>query len=390
MFDVIIEYATLHATKMYNCFEFTFKMSLEDNFHIFKNIYESRPLKFDNKTKLIPIHERFTIDTEKNALFLKCKIKTTENKIEKHTTPVFFLFYKTCNSLNKINFNLEDDVQLEISFKIVGSQNNSECLSDTDLDKNNDESPSFIELIKITKIFMKKVTAVRKLQWWAEKIIVKKNYKRDFWFFIALLFFIYFGRIILITIVFLLFFQRFRNKYRSFFLESMGIFFKKEEASIEMNNNLKWIKDSQLMVINLSHAMKNLSIYSENKFLLFLVFKNSIYFFSFLIILFSFSLTQLIIISYILFYLFKYFGDLQFTNKSVHIFIPNCHFLTKNLEKQIKNLIKKLKPRKNVKFLFFQENESKNFGKFDKSALPILCKLKSHARIFGFNGKFAT
>ena len=382
MFDIIIEYATLHATKTCNSFEFTFKMSLEDNFHIFKNIYESRPLKFDNKTKLIPIHERFTIDTEKNALFLKSKIKTNENKSGKNIMPLFFLFYKTCNSLNKINFNLEDDVQLEISFKIVGSQNNSVCLSGTDLEKNNEESPSFIELIKITKIFMKKVTAVRKLQWWAEKIIVKKNYKRDFLFFIALLIFIYFGRIILIIIVFLLFFQRFRNKYRSFFLESMWIFFKKEEASIEMNNNLKWIKDSQIMVINISHAMKNLSIFSENKLLLFLVFKNSIYFFIFLIILLSLSLTQFIIISYIFFYLFKYFGDLIFTSKSVKIFLQNCHFLAKNLEKKIKNLIKKLKPRKYVKFLFFQENESKNFGKFDKSALPILCKLKSYAGIF--------
>lgn len=375
MFELIIEYANFFTEKLHPGFEFQVTMYLEEGYFNFKQIYQSRRLNYTNELKTLPIHERFSIQTNQDILFLKAELKITNPKNCNLEFEKMFLFYKTKDSIQKFNFEFSNEFRLEVQYKIITSTRDGPLVEniDSDTEKKDDDSPSFIELIKITKVFMKKVTPVRKLQWFFEKEIARKKLTRDLKIVAFVIFHSYFATYFYILIAISTLFKKVRNKYREYFLESVAIFFKKEDSTIETNNNLIWIKESQLMVIKLSNLMKNIICSKTEKSTLFLVFKNFTIFMILIGFVHIFSWRQFLVIFFISGGFYKYKDQIEDNYPKLYIFFEKLFFSGKIILESLTNKIKKKGKAKIVKYLFFHENESKNFNKFDNRALPLLC-----------------
>ena len=250
-------------------------MSLEESFISFGKMYQSRKIQYDTKLKRIPIHERFAIQTNHQMTFIKTKLQINGFETTIQTDSIYTLMYNMKDSEKELVFEIKPDFSISIIFRFLTGRNDNNCNTNTDSDVFNklDESPSLIELIKITKDFMKKVTFVRKLQWNVEKELFRKSGRRDFVLLFLIWLYSCLYHLFLPTLLLLFCFQTIRDKSRVYLVETISYYFKVEDPDVELNNNLVWIKGSQLMIINFTNFMKELSVFGSNKRVLYKLFK---------------------------------------------------------------------------------------------------------------------
>lgn len=370
------------TTNKSSIFSFQIHMDLESHFHHFQKVYESRTLRFDGKVKRIIIHEQFTVDVGLNALFLKTRLLVgtcPEQLVPKN----YYLLYHPVDSVQTIIFNLASDLKLELAYRIVTGVISNHAKSSLDESYSvAEDSPSFLELMKIAKQFMVKVTPIRKLQWAAERELARKDAQRDILIVCGIILWCFIARYVLLVLIFALMFRSPKTKFRAAVVSFMTSFFKKEDPNTEQNNNLIWIKKSMEMVNNLSETLRSFTFLSRNMKSFFLISKALIKVLLLLFFLHRFEFRYVVIIGSVAALLLKYQDDIKdkigcYTGPAIHI-----ERILQKVHNLYRKLLKKLQKHKLTKFIFIRENESKSFGSFDKTSLGLVCEIISFTTVF--------
>lgn len=381
MVTIVLDSMTVTTNKS-SIFSFQLQMDIESHLHHFQRVYESRTLRFDGRVKRILIHEQFAVDVGLQALFLRTRLLIGPNS-EQVVPKNYYLLYQPVDTAQTIVFDVAPDLKFELSYRIVtGVISNGTRSSLDDSYSLAEDSPSYIELMKIAKQFMVKVTPIRKLQWAVERELSRKDAQRDIFIVCSIILWCFVARYVLLALIFALMFRGPKTKFRTTVVSFMTSFFKKEEPNTEQNNNLIWIKKSMEMVNNLSETLRSFTLLSRNMRSFFIISKGLIKVLILLFFLHRFEFRYVVIIGSVAALLMKYQDELKTYFGCYSAPALQVERLFQRAHNWYRKTLKKLQKHKLTKFVFIRENESKSFGSFDKASLGLVCELISPATVF--------
>jgi len=243
----------------------------------FQKIHESRIIDVSDKsTRRAVVHEVFSFLTPTHrGMFLKILLKykmkpDSSSWLTKHG----YIFFADLDKLKKgytIKLDKKNKFRVYLDARLESSMDNvlktvdkkpkgskEDQVKDTDL----------IEMYKVSKLFMQKVTPIRRLSDQVESFIRRDDPRRDAKVYMWLCVWFFLGRYLLLGTALYLLFTPLKYRVRLGFINwGMG-FFEPEEKSVEMNKNLAFLMDQQLMMIKLSSFLKHM-FYSKNRRMVF-------------------------------------------------------------------------------------------------------------------------
>lgn len=378
MLTVVVDYALLTVSSKSPAFDFQLHIFLETPFHTFRKVFHSRSLRYEGGPKKVPIHEQFPIDLEGHSLFLKAKL-LFNNSPEVKVPSQYYLLSKPPDGNHFFLFELAADLKIQINYRLESGSGGPwwKGYQDDDSADQSEDSPSMIELIRIAKVFMKRVSPIRKIQWQVEKEVSRLDSKRDLKLLGIFALYLFCARWVLLAAAITLCFYKPRDRLRIAITDYTTALFQREEASVETANNLVWIKQSMEMVIDISAAIKRLTFVSPDMGTLFRLLRSVVSCLLFFAAVHTVRIEYILLAAACVLYVYKYRVQLK---EELRLFEGKHRRLRgylKQLDQFISRVQDRLAKRKISKTIFFRENESKNFGKYDKSALSLICGIKS-------------
>lgn len=243
----------------------------------FQKIHESRVIDIESKhMRRAVVHEVFSFLTPAHrGMFLKILLKYKMKRDSPDwQTKHGYIFFADLDKLKKcytIKFDKQNKFKLFLDARLASSMENvlktvdkkpkslvDEHVQETDL----------IELYRVSKTFMQKVTPIRRLSDQIDSFIHRDDLRRDIKVYLWLCVWFFYGRYLLLGTALYLLLTPLKYRVRLGFINwGMG-FFEREEKSVETNKNLTFLKNQQLMMISLSSFLKHL-FYSKNRRMVF-------------------------------------------------------------------------------------------------------------------------
>lgn len=318
-----------------------------------------------NKTNKV-INESFGFELDRDECYLILEIKAFENN----------LWHKVCiymftDDLLKLKKDITVDFgeyQLKLYYDINTFIQKELEEIDPSINKiNSEENDGMFEQLKVTRNFLRKIAPLRKLNNDITKFFSLKKLQRDLALFIAASLFIYFTLLSAFLCSVIIFIFGFKYKLR----KRIAVFFNQyfthnERPSVENSKNFYFLKNQQLMMINISDTLKRI-FYERNRIALSQFFKKLFCSYIGICLLITYvNDIRLLIIMFLLFKLFKKYQQDIFQNFDNIVdlfyvedkFINIVHYLS-----SFYNLTKRKKKIKLVKTCYTYENQRWFFQK---------------------------
>ena len=256
---------------------------IENNGLSMKSVYESDDIVLKSKSGNELIHEKFPFDIriEETFLIFNIEMKVGGDKEGESpdwiSIPIYMLIEDLIKETKKLIINTEYGqikIYYDIKSKLNGSLNEYEKV-DKALRK--EEIPNYIQQLQIGQDFLKKITALRRLNVDVTDFVQARDLNRDIKIMIGALAFILFTKTVLaMFIMFIIFFDE-KYKLRSRTVKYFKrCFINYEDTTTEFKKNMYFIKQQQLMLINLSDLLRTL-FYNKNRIYMFYIFRYFIF-----------------------------------------------------------------------------------------------------------------
>jgi len=249
-----------------------------------------------------------------------------------------------------------------------------------------EEIPDYIGQVKLLQEFIKKITALRRINTDVDDFIREKNMKRDAIGICIAVFVIIFPVLSLIGCLIFLMTAKGRFTLRILIVKKFMRYFEDyEDYLTEMKKNMYFIKSQQKMLIALSDAFRKL-FYDKNREMLFLIFRNVVFVVLGMIIVMLFPMNFKVILFFALVGIFaaKYHVELIEYMESKG-YKMNNEYIMKKLHQKLKAIEKYIpitKHEKIYKRCFTYENQRWYVGKGFTATTFFYGKLNRTTRVF--------
>lgn len=354
-----------------------------------KKIYETRVIDLGASKGTELIHEKINFSLEAKECFVVLYIKFLEvnGQLEKWRKMSIHLFLEDfIKKDQKIVLNF-DQGKISIFYTLnTAAISEIPAFERCDPKVRPEEIPNFIGQVKLLQEFIKKITALRRINTDVTDFIREKNIKRDCNIALGLIVVINYPIFFLLTCLIFLTIFKVRYKLRVFIVKKFMRYFEDyEDYMTEIQKNMHFIKLQQNMLIDVSDLLRKL-FHDKNREMLFLIFR---YIGAFIIalifiIIFSFSLRLTFSLAILGWLGAKYNIEVMNYGEFLKQYISRTNFIDtiKLKASKLRNYIPKSKPEKLHKTCFTYENQRWYVGHGFTGKTFFCGKLNRKTRIF--------